>query len=129
MRCARLKCRASAACEHLCLVRVIILPGGTEENWREVRIHSCEGSQADAWLPGWCSAFGVAARGFVAVTILGTKPSVATVDDEVHAAMLRRPDPSDDRRALCSVTGESAASAGYDPAASVRISVHVHPHP
>jgi hypothetical protein len=88
-----------------------------------------KGSQADAWLPGWCSVFRVAARGFIAVTILGTKPSVATVDDEVHAAMLRRAEASDDRRALRSVTGESAASAGYDPAASLRIPVHVHPDP
>src|SRR6266699_818241 len=39
--------------------------------------------------------FGVAARRFVAVAVLGTKPSVATVDDEVHAPMFRRADTSD----------------------------------
>src|SRR5262245_57983043 len=104
---------------------------GVVRQWIQVRSWRADdwprekGSQAGAWLPGWCSVFCIAARGFVAVAVFGTKPSVAAVDDEVHAAMFRRAHTSNDCRALRPVT-RPIATAGDDPAIRACILEHVH---
>src|SRR5262245_11255020 len=61
--------------------------------------------------------FGVAARCFVAVTVLGTKLPVSAVDDEIHAPSFSRAPASDDGRALRPTARDGAVKFALPPAA------------